>query len=132
MSVEEDQKNLWCKIDDVSVRFDTICSTGTEALLLLYYWTKQIGKASFVFIDEFDAFYHFKLSKLVCKLLFAMDCQVFLSSHNTYLMSNSILRPDCNFIISNNLVKSLNKCTNKDLRFGHNMEKLYRGDIFSV
>ena len=115
----------------VSVPFLSIASTGTKALELLFFWMKRFDKASFVFIDEFDAFYHFKLSFEVCKRLFQMDkCQVFLSSHNTYLMTNDLLRPDCNFVLSNGIIKPLVDCTDKELRFGHNIEKLYRGGTF--
>lgn len=127
-----DDKKLICEIEERTAFFDDLCSTGTESLLLLYFWTKKLDKASFVFIDEFDAFYHYKLSVEVCMLLFEKQCQVFFTSHNTYLMTNSLLRPDCNFIINDNKVKPLNDCTDKDLRFGHNIEKLYRGNIFSV
>lgn len=107
-------------------------STGTQSLELLYFWIKRMGDASFVFIDEFDAFYHFQLAFNVCKYLFALPCQLFLSSHNTYLMTNELLRPDCNFILTNNMVKPLSACTDKELRFGHNIEKLYRGNAFNV
>ena len=86
--------------------------------------------ASFVFIDEFDAFYHYKLSYKVCKQLFNLECQVFMSSHNTYLMTNDLLRPDCNFILSEGSIKSLSDCTDKELRFGHNIEKIYRAGAF--
>lgn len=68
-----------------------------------------------------------------CKELFSLDnCQVFTSSHNTYLMTNDLLRPDCNFIINDNKIKPLTECTNKELRFGHNIEKLFRGKVFKV
>lgn len=79
-----------------------------------------------------DAFYHFKLSFEVCKRLFALTCQVFTSSHNTYLMTNDLLRPDCNFILNDNKIKPLCDCTDKELRFGHNIEKLFRGNAFHV
>ncbi|MCQ2374280.1 MAG: AAA family ATPase [Salinivirgaceae bacterium] len=125
-------KQLVCEIDGHIALFSVVMSLGTEALLLLFYWTKKLDSASFVFIDEFDAFYHFKLSTEVCRLLFQSNCQLFLSSHNTYLMANTLLRPDCNFIITDNKIKPLNECTDKDLRFGHNIEKLYRGNIFAV
>ncbi|WP_019967642.1 AAA family ATPase [Segatella maculosa] len=128
----EGDKVLLCSFDAKKVPFDKIASTGTLALMLLYYWIKQMSSASFVFIDEFDAFYHYRLSYEVCKLLFSLDCQAFTSSHNTYLMSNDLLRPDCNFIINNNKIKPLNECTNKELRFGHNIEKLFRGNAFSL
>ena len=34
-------------------------------MALFYYWYIRMEKASFVFIDEFDAFYHFELSESV-------------------------------------------------------------------
>jgi len=132
---EGDDAHLYCLFSNSTVNyvnFNTIKSTGTEALTLLFYWITKLKNASFVFIDEFDAYYHFKLSLEVCKLLFGLDCQVFTSSHNTYLMTNDLLRPDCNFIISNNKIKPLNECTEKELRFGHNIEKMFRGNAFQV
>lgn len=129
-----DNKSLLsCRIGEKTIFFTTIASTGTRSLMLLYYWLKKIEeRASFVFIDEFDAFYHFKLSFEVCKRLFVLDCQVFTSSHNTYLMTNDLLRPDCNFILNHNQIKPLYECTEKELRFGHNIEKLFRGNAFQI
>ncbi|MDO4930036.1 MAG: AAA family ATPase [Bacteroidales bacterium] len=125
-------KKLLCRYGKETVPFDVIASTGTCALKLLYFWIQRMGEASFVFIDEFDAFYHFELSYQVCKRLFALDCQVFTSSHNTYLMTNDLLRPDCNFILDKNQVKALCDLTDKELRLGHNIEKLYRGKSFQL
>ena len=125
-------KILFCKIGNGVIAFDLIASTGTQSLKLLYFWLKKMNEASFVFIDEFDAFYHFKLAFEVCKQLFNLNCQVFTSSHNTYLMTNDLLRPDCNFILQNNKIKPLHACTEKELRFGHNIEKLFRAGAFEV
>ena len=126
------EKVLFCEIDKKRIPFLTIISTGTMALELLYFWMQRMGQATFVFIDEFDAFYHYKLAFEVCKILFNKDCQVFTSSHNTYLMTNDLLRPDCNFILNENKIKPLVDCTEKELRFGHNIEKMFRGDAFKV
>ena len=125
-------KILFCKIGNGVIAFDLIASMGTQSLKLLYFWLKKMNEASFVFIDEFDAFYHFKLAFEVCKQLFNLNCQVFTSSHNTYLMTNDLLRPDCNFILQNNKIKPLHACTEKELRFGHNIEKLFRAGTFEV
>lgn len=125
-------KMLFCYIKGHPMQFDLIASTGTHSIKLLYYWIKQMDKASFVFIDEFDAFYHFKLAFEVCKRLFNLNCQVFTSSHNTYLMTNDLLRPDCNFVLNHNKIKSLSDCTDKELREGHNIEKLFRGGTFEI
>lgn len=129
---KEGDKNLYCEIAGNTVPFLLIASTGTLALELLYVWIKRMSLASFVFIDEFDAFYHFDLSLQVCKRLFYLNCQVFTSSHNTYLMTNELLRPDCNFILQDNKIKPLQHCTDKELRFGHNIEKLFRGGAFEI
>jgi len=124
---------LMCNIGKAKVKFYEIESTGTSSLTLLYFWLKKMDAALFVFIDEFDAFYHFKLAYEVCRRLFKLDnCQVFLSSHNTYLMTNDLLRPDCNFILDKNEIKPLCDCTEKELRFGHNIEKLFRGGTFGI
>ena len=81
---------------------------------------------SFLWIDEFDAFYHFELSeKIVMILEDKMDCQVVLTSHNTNLLSNKIMRPDCYFILSNGKLTSIVNATDRELREGHNLEKLY-------
>ena len=129
---KEGDKNLYCEIEGNTIPFLLMASTGTQALELLYVWIKRMSAASFVFIDEFDAFYHFKLAFEVCKQLFNLNCQVFTSSHNTYLMTNDLLRPDCNFILQNNKIKPLQACTEKELRFGHNIEKLFRAGAFEV
>lgn len=129
---KEGEKVLFCQFGNGRIPFDKIASTGTQSLMLLYYWLKQMKGASFVFIDEFDAFYHFKLAFEVCKTLFALPCQAFTSSHNTYLMTNDLLRPDCNFILQDNKIKPLSDCTDKELRFGHNIEKMFRGNAFEI
>lgn len=123
-------KILYCRIGNSKIAFHEMASTGTESLELLYFWITKIGEAQFVFIDEFDAFYHFKLSREICRRLFDLKCQVFVTTHNTLLMTNDLLRPDCNFIINNNKIDSLNNMTDKELRQGHNIEKLYRGGTF--
>ena len=121
-------------IDGEVIPFLRIASTGTSSLFLQYVWIKQIELRglSFIFIDEFDAFYHFALSKAVCRRLFNLPAQVFLSSHNTALMTNDLLRPDCYFVIDGKSVKSLPQLTAKDLKWGHNLEGLYRGGAFSL
>lgn len=124
---------LYCRIGKEQVVFQTIASTGTRSLELFYLWMKKTAdKASFVFIDEFDAFYHFELSYGVCRHLFGMPCQSFVTTHNTYLMTNDLLRPDCNFYIKDNRITPLCDLTDKELRQANNIEKLYRGGTFEA
>lgn len=125
-------QDLMCVIDGCEMQFHKIISTGTRALELLYFWLQRMDGASFVFIDEFDAFYHFELSMEVCRRLFKFGCQAFVSTHNTFLLDNGLLRPDCYFIIDKGRIRPVNECTDKELRAGHNLEKIYRSGVLSV
>lgn len=108
-----------------------LASSGTKSLLLFFYWYKQISLASFVFIDEFDAFYHFELAEKVLKLSMRASGQVFLTSHNTNLLSNKIMRPDCYFILTKDKITSFANATARELREGHNLEKLFISGEFN-
>lgn len=128
----QNDKQLFCYIKGSPMPFSLVASTGTHSLELLYFWLKHLEDAAFVFVDEFDAFYHFKLSQAVCRKLFALDCQVFMTSHNTQLLTNDLLRPDCNFLLEKDEIRAFHDCTEKELREGHNIEKLYRGGTFAI
>lgn len=123
---------LFCVMEGVRIPFQWVASTGTKNLELQYYWLKEMSNASFVFIDEFDAFYHHELSYKICKRLFEGSNQVFVTTHDTFLLSNDLLRPDCFFILRDNEIKAICDMTDKELRFGHNLEKLYRGGTFGL
>lgn len=94
------KKAIYCHFDNKDADFFKIASTGTRSLTLFYYWYIRMEQASFVFIDEFDAFYHFELSESVQKRLGEISgVQIFTTTHNTDLMSNDLLRPDCYFLL---------------------------------
>ena len=115
--------------------FENIASQGTRALALFYFWFQRIKKSneiSFVFIDEFDAFYHHELSALIVKELKKTGVQFILTTHNITIISNELLRPDCYFLMQKNTIKSLSKCTEKELREAHNLEKMYKSGMFNV
>ena len=108
------------------ISFFKTASNGTKALYTLFYWLKTAAKASFLFIDEFDAYYHYELSEAIVKLLEEYSqFQTVLTSHNTNLLTNKIMRPDCYFVITNERITSIANATNRELREGHNLEKLY-------
>lgn len=122
-------KSLFFQYDNL-IPF-TMASSGTNALTTLYYWYKQVDKVSFLFIDEFDAFYHYELAEKIVKLLEdKVKCQTILTSHNTALMTNKIMRPDCYFILTRDRLVSLSNATQRELREGHNLERLYMGGEF--
>lgn len=115
-------------------------STGTQSLALFYFWFLHLlsnDAPSFVFIDEFDAFYHEKTSEqIIRRLKKAKNTQVILTTHCMHLLSNNLIRPDCAFNMpketgSKSLVLGpLSSQTEKDLREAHNIPKMFRAGAF--
>lgn len=123
---------LYCRFENSSVPFMSVASTGTMSLALYYYWYIRMGKASLVFIDEFDAFYHFELARAIVEMLRDLEgVQVFITTHNTDLLSNDLLRPDAYFILQDGKIQSLEKLTNKELRAAHNLQKMFKAGSFN-
>lgn len=114
------------------IPFVDLVSTGTSSLALLFYWMIYLKNVSLVFIDEFNAFYHYKISKSIIKLLKKYKCQVILTTHTPHLMTNELLRPDCYFLMKNHsTIEALHELTDKDLRKSHNLEKLLISGAFN-
>ena len=125
-------KAIYCRFDNKNADFFKIASTGTRSLALFYYWYIRMKKASLVFIDEFDAFYHFELSEAVQRKVNAITgVQIFTTTHNTDLMNNDLLRPDCYFLLKNNTIKAISELTEKELRQAHNLQKMYKAGAFN-
>lgn len=115
----------------VPLPFFRVASSGTKALYTFFYWYKTSQEVSLMFIDEFDAFYHYELAETIVKLLEEKPgFQTILTSHNTNLLSNRIMRPDCYFILSKSGLTSFANATRRELREGHNLEKLYMSGEF--
>lgn len=130
---ESDKDELAFDFNGKTISFFRIASQGTKALTLFYFWLQKIReehKVSFLFIDEFDAFYHHELSALIVEELKKTGVQFVLTSHNTSIITNDLLRPDCYFLMYKNSIRSLAKRTVKELREAHNIEKMYKAGAF--
>ncbi len=112
--------------------WESVASSGSSALLIYFYWYKHFKNVKFLFIDEFDAFYHFELSKKIIENIINYDnMQTILTSHNTYLANNDLLRPDCYFILNKGKLTSFADSTEREIREGHNLEKMLRQGEFN-
>ncbi len=106
-------------------------SSGTRQLVDLYFrlfYNQKFSQYSFLYIDEFDAYYHYEMAEKILEYIIDNfpNTQVILTTHNTNLMTNSIMRPDCLAILSNKgKLTKLYEATNRELREGHNLEKMY-------
>ena len=122
------QNELYFKHNKL-VPFYQNASSGTIALVNVYRRIIMTARnASLMYLDEFDAFYHYEMAENVVRYFKQNypNCQVILTSHNTNLMTNRLMRPDCLFILSRkgNIV-ALCDATTRELREGHNLEKMY-------
>lgn len=108
------------------VPFYSTASSGTLALTSLY--QKIVSNLSLIYLDDFAASYHYEMAeKLICYFKDKYpECQFIMTSHNTNLMTNKIMRPDCLFILSSKgTLTALCDATERELREGHNLEKMY-------
>lgn len=132
---EEDGKHILMAVfgEDKYVPFTSVASTGTKALYLLYVWSvSAFNKISLLFIDEFDAFFHYSSAESVVKMLNNhSNFQTILTTHNTYLMQNRLTRPDCCYLMSKNKINNLYDATDKEIREAHNLEKMYINGAFA-
>jgi AAA15 family ATPase/GTPase len=113
--------------------FDEVASSGTKALLNNFKAYKQAEEhnTSLLIIDELDAFYHFELAEHIVKMFQKLkNTQVVFTSHNTNLLTNRFMRPDCCFIMTKNKLTSFPNATKMELREGHNLGKLFIGGEF--
>ena len=63
----DDSVNIYNVFKNAEVNFFSTASTGTKSLALFYFWLIQMEEMSLVFIDEFDAYYHYTLAAEVVK-----------------------------------------------------------------
>lgn len=127
-----DGKNIYCKMGQREIPLNLVVSGGTRALIFFFFWYIQAEKVSFLYIDEFDAFYHTDLSTAVVRKTMEIEnVQAIITSHNIDLLSNDLLRPDCIFKLEDNRIRPLSELTDKALREAHNLQKMYKAGAFN-
>lgn len=131
LKMEGAPQRLVQKTKNKMLDFDQVSSSGTKLLMLHYYWMKHLDDVTFLYLDEFDAYYHYELAEnVMLKISGRKDIQCMFTSHNTTLVSNRILRPDCYVCLDSRGIISLPDLTDREIREGHNLEKLLRGGEF--
>jgi len=122
------EKSIYFDFGNTKLEFGLAASTGTLSLGIFYFWWLrfQNKEVTFAYIDEFDAFYHHTLASNIVDKVAHSNCQTIMTTHNTGVMSNDLLRPDCYFILDKT-IKPITALTGKELRKAHNLEKIYKG-----
>lgn len=123
--------NIYFKHKYQNLPITAVGSSGTLLLALQFYWMMRLNEASFVFIDEFDAFYHFELAEYTYKFFKSKDFPQFvMTTHNTNLLSNRLGRADSFYIVTPHKIASMSSMSKREIREGNNIENLYLGKAF--
>jgi AAA15 family ATPase/GTPase len=126
-----DKNHIFSQFENGEGSLAELMSSGTSALWLFFCWSLSFEKVTFLYVDEFDAYYHYETAEMIINQINSVaDVQAFVTSHNTYLMTNKTTRPDCCYIISDNQIRNLSDSTEKEIREAHNLEKMYRNGAF--
>lgn len=101
---------------------------------LLPVFLSAIENNSMLIVDEFSSGFHNDLEELLVKhfMKYAKNSQLFLVSHSTNLLSNSIFRPDQEYSVyfdSANGSK-LKRFSDEQPRNAQNVEKMYNSGVF--
>ena len=113
--------------------FTDTASSGVKALLMFFYWSSFFDKTTLLFMDEFDAFYHNETARKVLESVAELkNIQAIITSHNTSLVSNQILRPDCYMQLAEGKLHSFADLTDREIREAHNLEKMLRNGEFDA
>lgn len=109
-----------------------ISSSGTRVLMLFYCWLLEFDNLTFLIIDEFDAYYHYEVSKKILRLINKYEnLQSMVTTHNVTLLNTDITRPDCAYILDQHGVINLCDRIDKNIKKNHNIEKMYREGEFN-
>jgi len=114
------------------IPFRTSVSRGTMIMCRLYAWLRRCkDRDALMFFDDFDDMFHYRTAENAIKAIISqISAQCIFVTHNTGLASNDFLRPDCCFIMEDGKLSSFASLTDKDIRRGHNLEKMLREGEF--
>lgn len=110
-------------------------SLGNKNLLnMLPSFFHIVKNSGMLIIDEFSSAFHNELEELLIKFFMtnSKNSQIFIVSHSTNLLSNSIFRPDQEYAVEFNDIygSKLNRFSNDKPREAQNIEKMYNSGCF--
>ena len=137
ISIEgQENKSIFFKRNDVKepIPYEFESLGNRNLLNMLPSFFKVIDNDGMLIIDEFSSAFHNELEELLVKYFMnnSKNSQIFLVSHSTNLLSNSIFRPDQEFSVEFNDLNgsTINRFSNDKPREAQNIEKMYNSGCF--
>lgn len=111
-------------------------STGTQTLInILPIILGAMYDNAMVVIDEFSSSFHNMLEEKIIKYFMenSENAQMFIVSHSTNLLTNTLLRPDQIYTVDfeKNKGSKLNRVSDSKPREAQNLEKMYLSGVFN-
>lgn len=133
---DEDKSTLFFKRKGFSISLPLVLeSLGNQTLVnLLPSFLYIIQKGGMLLIDEFSSGFHNELEELLIRhfMNYSNNAQLFLVSHSTNILSNSLLRPDQLYAVEfhGSDGSRLKRFSDEQPRAAQNIEKMYLGGVF--
>lgn len=120
-----------CIIEPIPYEWESLGNRNLINMLPAFF--KVVKNGGMLIIDEFSSAFHNELERLLIKYFMSKskNSQVFIVSHSTNLLSNSIFRPDQEYSVdffANGSV--VNRFSNDKPREAQNIEKMYNSGCF--
>lgn len=132
----EGEKNIFFKRKGIGEPIPYIWeSLGSRNLLnMLPSFFQVIKNGGMLIIDEFSSAFHNELEELLIRYFMEKSnrSQIFLVSHSTNLLSNTIFRPDQEYSVEfrGSQGSKINRFSNDRPREAQNIEKMYNSGVF--
>lgn len=133
---EEEEKMVFFEREELGIPIPLMWeSTGNKTLInILPAILHSVENGGMLIIDEFSSGFHNKLEELIVRYVMnkSRNTQMFLVSHSTNLLSNSLLRPDQIYSVEMIAGRGsvLNRFSDEQPRAAQNLEKMYLSGVF--
>lgn len=118
----------------IPYKFESLGNKNLITLLPILF--HSINNGGMLLIDEFSSGFHNKLEYLLVKYFMenSKNSQLFLVSHSTNLLSNSLLRPDQEYGVTFTGAdgSKIYRFSENQPREAQNIEKMYLGEVFGA
>lgn len=132
----EGEKNIFFKRNNIGepipMNMESLGNINLISMLPVFFHV--ITEGGLLIIDEFSSAFHNELEELLIKYFMSksLNSQIFLVSHSTNLLSNSIFRPDQEYAVDFKGKEGsyINRFSNEKPRAAQNIEKMYNSGCF--
>lgn len=112
--------------------FIETASSGMKRMLSCFVLTSNLSRATLILADDFDVNLALGVPEAIFQRLRRNGVQCLMSSHRTSLLTHFLVRPDVCFKVRKGRATCFSDLTDREIRYGNNLEKLYLSGEFDV